>query len=128
MKSAWKVLSVIGLLASGGVAAAESPKSASEFLSDAMKGDNSEVTLGQLAQSRGNSAGVRNFGATLVRDHKAAKMAVAKVASAMGGPAPTDEMMPEASAEQTKLNALSGANFDREFARYMVDDHRKDIQ
>jgi len=124
---AWKILSAAILLAATGLASADPPKSASEFLSDAMKGDNSEISLGQLAQSRGNSAGVRDFGATLVRDHTAAKMAVSNVASAMGGPAPTDEMMPEAAAEKTKLNAMSGPSFDREFARYMVNDHRKDI-
>jgi putative membrane protein len=49
------------------------PKSDAVFLMDAMKGDNSEIKLGLLAQSRGGSAGVRNFGGMLVHDHRQAK-------------------------------------------------------
>ncbi len=39
----------------------------------------------------------------------------------------TAELAPEAKAEARKLERLSGPAFDREFARYMVTDHRKDI-
>jgi putative membrane protein len=36
-------------------------------------------------------------------------------------------MMPEAQAEQRKLQRLRGAAFDTEFVDYMIQDHRKDI-
>jgi putative membrane protein len=104
--------------------AAQSP---SDFVTEAMKGDNSEIKLGQLAAGKASSSGLRDFGKTLVADHRAAKQAMADAASAMGV-TPTDEPSPEALAEYTKLNGMSGASFDREFARYMVSDHEKDIK
>jgi putative membrane protein len=36
-------------------------------------------------------------------------------------------MAPEARDELYRLKRLSGARFDREVARYMIDDHKKDI-
>lgn len=36
-------------------------------------------------------------------------------------------MTPEAQQEMTKLQKLSGSEFDKEFARLMVKDHEKDI-
>lgn len=96
------------------------------FLTQAMKGDNSEMMLGRLAMQRGATAQTRQFGSTLVTDHGKAKMQVAALARKMGVPR-TDAVMPEASAEKVKLDRLHGRAFDNEFARYMVDDHQKDI-
>lgn len=97
-----------------------------QFLVKAMKGDNSEMSLGRVAERRGASAGVRRFGAMLVRDHAHAKAQALPVARAHGI-RPTSAMLPEARAEARKLSHLRGARFDHEFARYMVNDHRKDI-
>jgi putative membrane protein len=36
-------------------------------------------------------------------------------------------MNPDAKAEETKLNALTGADFDKEFVRATIEDHKKDI-
>lgn len=99
---------------------------AGKFLGDAIRGDNSEVTLGRLATQRGHSPDVRRFGAMLVRDHSNAKVQ-AVAAARRDRVAVPGGMMPEAAAEYRKLNRLSGAAFDGEFKRYMIDDHRKDI-
>lgn len=99
---------------------------AASFLTDAMKGDNSEVTLGSIAAKRGASAEVRAFGSMMVKDHGMAKGEVATLAKKMGVPT-TEALTPEATAERTKLMKLSGTAFDREFASYMVNDHREDI-
>jgi putative membrane protein len=99
---------------------------ASAFLAEAAQGDNSEITLGQIAARKGQGAGVRNFGTKLVADHTKAKRQVAEIARHQGIRLPAG-IAPEASAERLKLNRLSGRQFDREFARYMVDDHEKDI-
>lgn len=96
------------------------------FLKDAMQGDNSETTLGSIAASRGASAGVRDFGRMLSTDHKHGKAQAVAVARQMHVPV-TNKMAPEAIAERAKLARLRGHAFDREFARYMVDDHHKDI-
>jgi putative membrane protein len=99
---------------------------ASKFLSDAIKGDNSETRLGQLIASRGSSAAVRSFGRRLASDHSQAKAQAAALARRMGVAVPS-AMMPEARSEYAKLLRLRGRAFDREVRRYMINDHRKDI-
>ena len=106
-----------------GVALAKTDKM---FISDAIKGDNSEVILGQIAAEKGANEGIRSFGNTLeTEDAKAKKQALA-VAKKLGVTPPTG-MTDEAKAEREKLRDLSGEAFDREFASYMVKDHEKDI-
>lgn len=121
-----KPLSVLALAAALAVPSLAHAKPAGKFLSDAIKGDTSEMTLGAIGARRGQSAGVRAFGATLHADH-AKGYAQAVAAARRDGVAVPGGMMPEAAREQRKLAHLSGAAFDREFARYMVEDHRKDI-
>ena len=99
---------------------------AAMFLTDAMKGDNSEVRVGKLAQDKGSSPGVKDFGKMLAEDHGKAKDQVAEIAKAMNVPT-TDETTPEADALYSKLQGLSGADFDKAFVAGMIDDHKKDI-
>ena len=115
------VVSVVSLLAGAALAAPDQA-----FLKKALEGDNSEVALGQMAEQHGASPAARDFGRMLHMDHAAAKTKVLPVARGHGVP-DTAEMAPEARAEAKKLARLSGRAFDREFGRYMVDDHRKDI-
>ena len=100
---------------------------AAQFLRQTIQGDNSEIQLGQLAESQGASQGVKDFGRTLEQDHAQARDQAAQVAKQVGV-TPPQTMMPEAKQEKAKLSRLHGAAFDREFARYMVDDHKKDIR
>lgn len=101
-------------------------KTQQEFLSDAIKGDNSEIAMGQLAISKGASAPVKAFGQTLIDDHSKAKADASAVATTMGVTPPAD-MSPDAQRAMTKLQQLTGGDFDKEFARIMVEDHEKDI-
>ncbi len=117
----WSAISVGCLLAGSAIAGPDQA-----FLKKAQEGDNSETALGRMAEHRGASPGVRDFGRMLREDHTAAKAKALPVAQAHGVPE-TDEMAPEAKAEARKLERLSGRAFDREFARYMVSDHKKDI-
>jgi putative membrane protein len=96
------------------------------FLTEAMKGDNSEVALGKIAQSKGSSQGVKDLGTMLVTDHGAHKTQVAALAQQAGVPV-TDEISDEAKTLETKLNGLSGAAFDKAFVDAAVEDHQKDI-
>jgi putative membrane protein len=98
----------------------------SEFLTKAMKGDNSETALGALAAKRGQSANVRKFGAMLEQDHGKGKAQAAAVAARHKVPR-TDALADEAMTESAVLQRLHGAAFDHEFGRYMVEDHTKDI-
>ena len=113
-------------LAAGPTDAVPSDQAGGQFLTDAMKGDNSEVKLGNLATTQGSSQGVKDFGKMLVDDHGKAKDEVAQLAMSMNIPT-TDETKPEADAEYTKLQGMNGADFDKELVSYMIEDHKKDI-
>jgi putative membrane protein len=98
-----------------------------QFLSQAIRGNFSEVTLGRMIESRGSSAAVRRFGAMLVHDHSIGVAQAQQIAARLRlriAPALT----PEARAEQVRLRHLGGRAFDREVRRYMVLDHRNDIR
>lgn len=56
------------ILSSLGVASAQDDADA-KFLIDAVRGDLAEVKLGELAEQRGQSEGVRAFGKMLVEDY-----------------------------------------------------------
>ena len=99
---------------------------ASDFLTAALQGDNSEVKLGNLAKDNASSQGVKDFGKMLADDHGKAKDQVKKIADGLNLSL-HDSTTPEAEAEYTKLQGLKGKDFDKEFVSYMVDDHKKDI-
>jgi putative membrane protein len=96
------------------------------FLTDAMKGDNGEVAIGNLAAEKASSSAAKDFGRLLATDHGSHKQKLAALASSAGLPT-TDESTDEAKANLDKLKGLSGAAFDKEFAKMMVEDHQKDI-
>ena len=97
-----------------------------DFLHHAIEGDNSEMTLGKIAAQRGGTPGVREFGRMLATDHSNGKLEAAGVARKLNTYVPRS-MAPEAIREKGKLSRLSGRDFDREFANYMVEDHKNDI-
>jgi putative membrane protein len=97
-----------------------------QFLTDAIKGDNSEAALGRVIAARGYTAHVRSFGRTLTRDHNNARAQAAALARSYGMRPPTS-MMPEARTEMRLLDRLRGRAFDREVRRFMVAGHRKNI-
>lgn len=101
-------------------------KTEKDFVADAIKGDTSEIVLGQLALSKSSNPGVKAFAQTLINDHTKAK-AQAKTVAEKLGLAPPSAVMPEAEQELKKLEKLNGDAFDKEFVRYMVKDHEKDI-
>lgn len=96
------------------------------FLLDAIKGNNSEMKLGRLAADKGSSKAVKDFGNMLVKDHGKAGADALTLATA-AGLSQTNSTKPEADAEYAKLEGLAGADFDKEFARFMVDEHQKTI-
>lgn len=96
------------------------------FIKDAIQGDNAEIKMGQLAQQNGSGQGVKSYGETLVSDHTMAKSQADSVAQKMGVKPPSG-VSQEAQQTYDKLAKLSGAEFDREFLKDAVKDHRKDI-
>jgi putative membrane protein len=113
----------LALLASTSLAVAKSDK---EFVKDAIQGNLGEISLGQMAQNKGNSQGIKSFGTMLVTDHSASNEKAMTLAKSLNVTPPT-EPKKAAQSEQDKLSKLSGKAFDKEFAHYMVMDHKKDI-
>ena len=103
---------------------ADSPR---DFLTKAAQGDNGEIMLGRMAQQRAENPGVRDFGRTLVNDHYQARGDVERTAQRMR--IYLDRGMAQAAQdERNRLQGLRGGEFDREFVRYMVEDHQNDIR
>ena len=114
------------LLLAGSISAAAA-KADKSFLIDAIQGNLGEISVGQLAQEKGGSNGVRNFGQMLVKDHTDNNDKAKSLARSEGIAVPS-EPKPEAKALHDKLSKLSGEAFDKEFSAAMVKDHKKDIK
>ena len=102
-------------------------KSDSSFLADAIQINLAEVAVGGLAQKNGASDDVKSFGKMLVDDHTASNEKAKSLAQA-NGVTPPNEPKPEDKKTQEDLAKLSGSEFDREFAKAMVNGHKKAIQ
>jgi len=102
---------------------ADSPR---EFLIQAQQGANSEIMLARLATKYARNPAVRDFGQTLVDDHRQARDDIRSLGRRFGVPSARD-ISPEARDELDRLTDLRGRRFDREFINYMIEDHRKDI-
>jgi putative membrane protein len=96
------------------------------FIKKAIEGNLAEIKVGQLAQQKGASEGVRHFGTVLEQDHSTANSQAMTAASSMGVTPPAEPSLKE-QAEYRRLAALSGSKFDEAFVKEMVKDHKKDI-
>ena len=99
---------------------------ADAFMQKAIEGNLAEIKVGQLAQQKGASEGVRHFGAVLEQDHSTANSQAMTAASSMGVTPPAEPSAKEQAVYQ-RLASLSGSKFDKAFVKVMVKDHRKDI-
>jgi len=95
-----------------------------KFVNDAAQGGLAEVELGQLAAQKAQDPQVKQFGQRMVDDHTKANDELKRVASAKGLQVPSD-LPRHDQREYDHLQKLSGADFDREFMKGMVKDHRK---
>jgi putative membrane protein len=112
----------------GGLSAAGAADKASEkFIKEAVEGNLAEVQVGQLAQQKGESDGVKKFGEQLQKDHSAANEKVTALANKLGVTPPTEPNKKQ-KAIHDRLAKLSGPAFDKAFAKAMVDDHKEDIR
>jgi putative membrane protein len=123
------IIRSLGILAAGltlVVAAWALDATSTKFLSDAIRGNLAEVKMAKLAQAHAQSPTVREFGKALVSDHSIAFEKSSSLAEMLGMTAPI-EMTAEAEKDYEALGKLSGAEFDRQFAAHMVQDHEKDL-
>lgn len=98
-----------------------------KFVEDAAKGGLAEVQLGQLAAQKAQSPEVKQFGQKMVDDHGKANDKLKQIASSKGVDLPAD-LDRSARREYDKLSKMNGDDFDREYMKHMVSDHKKDVK
>ena len=97
------------------------------FVYEATIGGSAEVQFGQLAEQKGRSQGVRDFGRQMVADHSKANQQLAQAAQAANIPRPR-EFDEEHKAMLRQLEQLSGAEFDLAYVQGQIGDHQETAQ
>lgn len=98
-----------------------------KFVKEAAEGSMTEVELGKLAQEKGSSEAVKEFGARMVEDHGKASQELQQVAAKTGFEMPS-ELPRKAKKAQEKLAKLSGPEFDKAYVKMMLNDHKGDVK
>jgi len=111
------VLAAVPLLAASGD---------NTFVTKAAEGGMAEVQMGQLAQTKASSQAVKDLASKLVADHTKANNSLKPIAMKDNITLPTG-LNSKQQSEYNKLQALSGADFDREYVNYQIRDHKQDI-
>jgi len=98
----------------------------SDFVAKAAQGGMTEVELGKLAQEKGSSADVKQFGSHMDMDHSKANDELKALATKDNIPVPSalDE---KHQAAVKHLSSLSGPAFDKAYVSMMVKDHEKTV-
>jgi len=102
-------------------------KPAKTWLIEAMSGNATEVAAGTLAMERGASQDIKQFGQRMVTDHGMELDKLAELAKKHGVDPIREPVMPQQWTLLKNLMMLSGQDFDRFYARSMVQEHRTDI-
>jgi len=98
------------------------------FLSKASEGGLMEVQMAQAAQQKASSQAVKDYAKQLEQDHTAANKQLSDIATQRNVSLPTTPMASDHQQAMDKLNKLSGAEFDKQYIKMMIKDHRKDIK
>jgi putative membrane protein len=106
------------------VAADKSPDES--FFKHAAEGGIAEVEAGTLAQSKGSSQAVKDFGAMMVKDHSAANDKLKAIASAENVSLPTSSSVKQM-ASKAKLEVLTGDTFDKSYIKGQITAHQQTV-
>jgi putative membrane protein len=99
---------------------------AKKFIEHAAQGNAAEVALAQVAERRAQNAELRQFATQLRQEHTEANKKLEPIAKQHGVQVnqPLDDKHQK---KLEKFGKLSGQEFDREYAKEMLRDHKKDI-
>jgi putative membrane protein len=101
--------------------------SSKEFVKRAAQANLAEIKVSELAQSKAQSADVKQFAQQMITDHTKASAELSKIATAKGIKVPDDtDMMHKASMKM--LQGKSGESFDKSYMEHMDKDHQKAIE
>jgi putative membrane protein len=96
------------------------------FIREAASANLLEVRLGQVAQTRATDPAVKNFGQRMISDHSSLQQQLTTMTSTNG-----ITVSPTLDAQQqqdiSRLQALSGPEFDRAYLELMIQDHQNDV-
>ena len=98
-----------------------------EFAVKAASGGLLEVELGKLAEEKGRSANVKEFGAQMVKDHSKANAELKALAASKNITIPSTPGEDQQK-DIADIRKLSGAEFDKKYISYMKDDHEEDVK
>jgi len=97
-----------------------------QFSRNAAQGGMAEVKLGQLAQERASSDAVKSFAQSMIAQHSRASDQLKQVAAQANISLPSEITAKEQSTCD-RLSRLSGGDFDRAYAKDMIDEHVADL-
>jgi len=95
------------------------------FLREAASANLMEVQLGQLAQSKASNSAVKQFGERMVTDHNRLEQQLSSTVS-RNGIELNAQLNSDHQAKVSRLQSLSGAEFDRAYMSMMIQDHQAD--
>ena len=121
-----RALVVLSMLSFAGAALAQGSASDQSFYHKAAEGGMAEVEAGKLAQDKGSSEAVKEFGEMMAKDHSQANAKLAKIAADKKVALPK-ELNAEHRAMKKKLESLSGAQFDKAYVQGQIKDHEATV-
>lgn len=97
-----------------------------DFARRAAEGNLAQIQLGQLAEQKGETPVVKEFGKRMVRDHTQSLHHLQQAAARENFPLPNQ---PSARQRATyeNLEKMNGASFDKAYASDMVTDHTREL-
>ncbi|MFC7513795.1 DUF4142 domain-containing protein [Herbaspirillum sp. GCM10030257] len=99
---------------------------ATAFFTAAYQDGLAEIRLAQLAQTRAQSSGVKEYASRMIEQHTIVNSQIQQLAQQKNVTLPTD-ISTEQSAEITRLSALTGEQFDRDYMWQNVVTHSADV-
>jgi putative membrane protein len=111
--------------ASGAMPADMTPNSAAAYMQIAASSDMYEIQSSQLAAGRAQNPALRSFGEMMIRDHTNTTQQLTAAATAAGMGPPPMAMLPLHAEMVARLQARSGADFDREYAKQQLLAHQQ---
>jgi putative membrane protein len=97
------------------------------FVKEASAGNQAEIALAQLAQTKSQSSEVKDLAQMIQKDHQQAQEKLQTIAQAHNVTLDTTPTWTQRR-EQSKLEKLSGAEFDQQYTKDMLEDHATDIK
>jgi putative membrane protein len=102
------------------VAMASGPITDTQFYTEAMTGDQKEITTGKMVASMSSNANVQKLANRIIADHQAMDAKIKAAAGSMAPAAPAGTVDPA-------VKGKTGNDLDLAYADAMVADHQKDI-